>query len=422
MRLHLAVIAALACVAPSLAHAQDTPTPRSRFDLGAVQGILAVQQLDGWLLYDNRGQNPIAVELVNPAGKPVRRWFYLVPARGQPVALVHKSELTLFDAVPGRKLTYTGHRDLKRGLRAMLKGIKRVSMEYAPKSSIPSLTRIDAGTARLVASQGIRIRSSAQLVQFTKSLWGPKGRIAHYIAAHHLDMLRRQALALIARRVVAGRAVTEEEVQQFMARGFKVRGIVGGTPVVAAGINTSDPNYAPLPGKSALIKKGDLVAIRAWARMGSGERPIVADITWMAYVGVKVPERYAKLFKAVATARDAALGLIKRRIQRRRAVKGYEPDQTARAVIGKAGYAANFVHRTGHSLDMGLHGDGANLDDYETHDTRILVLGSGFTIGPGIYFKGELGLRAEINVHIARHGVEVTTVSQSVITPILAAP
>lgn len=415
-----AALLAVALACPSTAWAQADDDIRSRFDLEAVQGILAVQQLDGWLLYDNQGQNPIASELVNPAGRVTRRWFYLIPAKGQPIALVHKAEMASFDKVPGRKLEYTGHRDLKEGLRTMLRGVRRISMEYAPKSSIPSLTRVDAGTAALVRSLGVRIRSSANLVQFTKSLWGPRGRIAHYVAMHHLIKLRDEALAFVAARVNAGTSVTEYDVQQFLLRGYKVRGIEGGPPVVAAGKNTGDPNYLPTPKGGAAIREGDLLVLGLSARLEDAKRPIYADLTCVAYVGSVVPDRLAKVYAVVVDARNQALDLVENRIKRRRAIQGFQVDQVARSVVGKAGFADRFLHRTGHSLDTSLEGDGANLDDYETHDTRNLVMGSGFTIEPGVYFKDDFGVRAEINVYIGARGVEVTGPAQDQIIPILA--
>jgi Xaa-Pro dipeptidase len=430
-RLRTAALAAVValCAAPLVAPAQPAgkPTPRdpdirSRFDLAAVQGILAVQRLDGWLLYDLGGQNPVAAELVNPDGLQTRRWFYFIPARGQPVALVHKVEASNFDRVPGRKIEYAGYRELERGLRELLKGSRTVAMEYTEKAAIPTLSRVDAGTIELVRSQGVTIRSSAELVQFSKSLWGPQGREAHYIAAHHLSALRAEALAFIAERVRAGRAVTEYDVQQLIVRGYQVRGLAGPPPIVAADANSADPHYRPTAARNSPIKRGSLVLIDMWARVEGAERPIFADITWMAYVGDKVPARYAEIFAVVADARDQALALIRDRVDRRRAIRGYEVDQRARAVIGRAGHADKFVHRTGHSLDTSVHGDGANLDDFETRETRNLVMGAGFTIEPGIYLRGEFGVRSEIDVYIGPGGVEVTTPIQTEITPILATP
>lgn len=418
---------ALVLLAPAIAAAQPTgerpasdPDIRSRYDLATVQGILAVQRLDGWLLYDLGGQNPVAVELVNPEGKTTRRWFYLIPAEGQPRLLVHASEKSRFDRVPGTKLDYTSHRDLEAGLLELLEGTKSVAMEYAPKATVPQLSRVDAATVKLVESNGVSIRSSAELVQFTKSLWGPKGRVAHYVAAHHLEKLKDEALAWLGEQVSSGRAVTEHDLQKRILDGYDVRGLSGPPPIVAAGKNTAVPNYTPSGRRSALIKKGDLVLIDMSARVIDAERPIYATLTWMAYVGDTVPRDLAGYFSVVAGARDAALDLVRERLQRRRAVRGFEVDQTARAKVGEAGHADRFVHRTGHSLDTDVHGDGANLDDYETHDTRNLVLDSGYAVEPGIYLPGQLGVRTEVDIYVGRYGLEITTPVQQRITPILA--
>lgn len=396
------------------------PDIRSRYDLATVQGILAVQRLDGWLLYDLGGQNPVAAELVNPDGKTTRRWFYLIPAEGQPRALVHASEKSRFERVPGKKIEYTSHRDLEDGLRKLLEGTKAVAMEYAPKASVPQLSRVDAGTVELVESNGVTIRSSAELVQFTKSLWGPKGRVAHYVAAHHLEKLKDETLAWLADQVRRGRAVTELDLQKRILDGYDVRGLSGPAPTVATGVNTAVPNYVPSARRTATIKTGDLLLLDMSARVTDAERPIYATMSWMAYVGDSVPRDLSDYFTVVAGARDAAVDLIRERLQRRRAVRGFEVDQTARARVGEAGYANRFLHRTGHSLDTDVHGDGANLDDYETHDTRNLVLGSGYAVEPGIYIPGQLGVRAEVDVYVGPRGLEVTTPRQQQITPILA--
>jgi len=406
----------LIVVAPGESSAQ---TSRAQFKLEAVQGILAVQALDGWLLYGRQQQNPIANQLVNPAGTPVRPWFYLIPTKGQPIMLVHKSESANFKRVPGRKIEYTGHRNLRAGLRKVLRGMRRVAMEYSPKSNIPSLSRVDAGTIERVRGYGVKIRSSAQLVQFTKSIWRPAGRISHYVAAHHLDMLRQDALAFLAQQIKANKRVTEYDVQQRILRGYKIRGITGPAPTIASGVNAANPRYVPSATRNRTIAKGDLVLIDIAARVGGTKRSIYAEVIWMAYVGAKVTARHSRLFKLVTGARDEAIGYIRKRVRRRRAVKGYQADQKARSFIGKGGHAANFLHRTGHSIDTDIHGDGANLDDFETHDTRNLVVGAGFTVEPGIYFKNQFGLRTGSNVYLARGKVEVTTRLQTEITPLL---
>lgn len=390
---------------------------KKRVDVEAVQGVLAVQSLDGWLLADSKGRNPIASDLVQPDGITKHQWFYFIPAFGQPSILVHKSEASAFAQVPGLKIEYTGYRDLKAGLRTLLKGTTTVAMEYAPESGIRSLTRVDAGTVDLLRKLGVAIQSSANLVQFTKSLWGPDGRIAHYTAVHHLTKLREEAFAFIAERVHAKRPLTEHDVQVFLANGYRVRGLTGAT-TVAAGPNSATPNYQPTARASKSIVLGQLVLVELNGVVADSERPVYASISWVGYVGETVPARLQKTFKVVANARDATVEFIRDGVKGRRLVKGFEADQKARNEVGKAGLASRFLHRTGHSLDTSLEGDGANLDDYETHDTRSLVTGSGFTVGPGVYVPGDYGMRTIVDVHVARGDIEVTTPVQTRITPI----
>ncbi|KAB2883785.1 MAG: hypothetical protein F9K40_22850, partial [Kofleriaceae bacterium] len=221
--------------------------PQGRFDLAAVQGLLAVQNLDGWLIVDHAGQNPVARSLVAVQGNASRRWFYLVPRTGEPTVLCHASEVASFANVPGMKITYTGYRDLDKILRAMLKGKKSLAMEYSPKGALPSLSRVDAGTVELVRAAGVKVRSSDGLVQFAKATWGPEGRKQHYIAVHHLVELRKDALAFIGNKLAAGSRVTEREVQQRIEKGMAMRGLVGPAPVVAFGKNSADPDYVPGP-------------------------------------------------------------------------------------------------------------------------------------------------------------------------------
>jgi Xaa-Pro aminopeptidase len=396
-----------------------TTTSTAKIDVEAVQGLLAVQSLDGWLLYDRDGQNPIARRVVSPDGSPVRAWFYFIPEAGTPTLLCHQSEKSAFDAVPGTKLTYAGYRDLGKQLKAMLKKKKNVAMEYSAKAAVPSISRVDAGTIELVKSLGVTIKSSAGLVQFTKALWGPDGRKQHYVAVHHLTALRKDALTWLAGRVSSGKPVTELDVQQRLIKGMKMRGLEGPPPVVAAGVHTADPYYVPTETSSAAIAKGDLVVI-SLAGKSTDPKGIYAATTWVAYVGDAVPEKIASAFEVVSLARDESISLITDRVKRRRAVKGSEVDEAARGFIKKANLADKFTHRTGHSIDSDLQGAAADIDDYEVKDTRTLVVGSGFTIGPGVYFTGEFGVRAEVSAYLGQKGLEVTTPKQESIEALLS--
>jgi Xaa-Pro aminopeptidase len=397
-----------------------TPFPRrvGIADVTAVQGLLAVQRLDGWLLFDRDGENPIAERLVAPDGHPTRPWFYMIPARGAPVALVHSAELRSFDHLAGTKLTYQGYRDLDKQLRAMLKGVKSVAVEYSAKAAVPNVSRVDAGTLEIIRAAGVQVKSSDTLVQFTKAIWGDAGRTAHYVAVHHVVELRKEALAFVVKQLQSGAPVTEYGVQQRIVRGMTMRGLVGAPPVVAAGVNTADPYYVPSADKSAAIKRGDLIVISLAAKLDKPEG-IYAAQTWCAVADATVPEPIAKAFETASLARDQAMALIGDRTRKHRAVTGAEVDDVTRGFIKKAGLVDRVMHRTGHSIDNDLQGGGADLDDFEVKDSRILTPGTGFTVGPGLYFPGVFGVRAEVSVYLAPSGPEVTTPAQDEVEALL---
>lgn len=383
-----------------------------------MQGLLAVQRLDGWLLYDRDGSNPIAVRLVSPDGHPQRAWFYMIPARGEPVALVHVSEQRLFDKLPGKKLTYLGYRDLGKQLAQLLKGVKSIAIEYSAKAAVPNISRVDAGTVELIRAAGVAVRSSDTLVQYTKAIWGDAGRTSHYVAVHHLVELRKDALAFIVQRLQAHQPVTEYEVQQRIMHGMVVRGLAGPPPVVAAGVNTADPYYVPTAAKTAPINQGDLIVLGIAVKVDKPEG-IYAAQTWCAVADRTVPEAIAKAFNTVSLARDQALVLITDRSRKMRPVTGAEVDDATRAFFKKAGVASQIMHRTGHSIDNDLQGGGADLDDFEVKDTRILTPGTGFTVGPGLYFPGQFGVRSEVSVYLSPNGPEVTTPAQDDVEALL---
>ncbi len=387
-------------------------------DIGVVQGLLAVQRLDGWLLYDRDGSNPIAVRLVAPDGHPQRAWFYMIPARGEPVALVHTSEARNFDHLPGKKLVYLGYRDLQKQLQTLLKGVKSVALEYSPKAAVPNVSRVDGGMLEVIRGAGVNVRSSDTLVQYTKAIWGDPGRTAHYTAVHHLIELRKEALALVTKRLQAHQPVTEYDVQQLLVHGIQVRGLVGPPPVVAAGVNTADPYYVPTAAKTAQINQGDLIVISLALKVDKPEG-IYAAQTWCAVADKTVPDRIHQAFETVSLARDQALVLIADRSRKHRPVTGAEVDQATRGFLKKAGVADQVMHRTGHSIDSDLQGGGADLDDFEVKDTRVLVPGTGFTIGPGLDFPGQFGVRTEVSVYLSPNGPEVTTPAQDEVEALL---
>ena len=412
--------------APASPSANDPSSPIPRrvglADITAVQGLLAVQRLDGWLLFDRDGENPIAVRLVAPEGHPTRPWFYMIPARGNPIVLVHTAEQRSFDHLAGAKITYQGYRDLDKQLRVVLKGVKSVAVEYSAKAAVPSVSRVDAGTLEVIRAAGVQVKSSDTLVQFTKAIWGDAGRTAHYVAVHHLALLRKEALAFVAKQLQDQRhgaaPVTEYDVQQRIVKGMAMRGLVGAPPVVAAGANTADPYYVPSADKTAAIKRGDLIVISLAAKLDKPEGIYAAE-TWCAIADATVPEPIAKAFETASLARDQAMALIGDRARKHRPVTGAEVDDVTRAFIKKAGFSDRVLHRTGHSIDNDLQGGGADLDDLEVKDSRILTPGTGFTIGPGLYFPGQFGVRAEVSVYFAPGGPEITTPAEDEVEALL---
>ncbi|MEZ4367643.1 MAG: M24 family metallopeptidase [Kofleriaceae bacterium] len=402
------------------AGASTTMTPGG-LDLVAVQGLLAVQQLGGWLLFDRDGQDPISASLVAPAGRPQRAWFYLIPASGQPTLIAHQAEVGAFAAVPGKLLPYRGTAALDAALGAALRGVKSVAMQYSPKAALPTMSRVDAGTLELVRGKGVKVVGADSLVQATKARWSPQARLDHAVAAHHLGALRAAAVAFIAERLAAGAPVTEWDVARHVAAGMAVRGLVGPSPRIAAGVNSADPEYAPGPRRAAAIRPGDVVTIGLAGKL-EADTAVYAALTWVAFVGVRVPDAVARTFDIASLARDRAVALITERVSRRRAIKGLEADAAAREFVATAGLADRFLHRTGHSLDRDLFGAGANLDGLEVDDARPLVAGTGFTIGPGLYLPGQFGVRAEVSAYLGPDGLELTTPAQQQVELIAPGP
>ena len=404
--------------APEDPYGASVPPRIGLTDVAAVQGLLAVQRLDGWLLFDRDGQNPIAERLVAPDGHPTHPWFYLVPAQGQPTALFHVSEARGFEKLPGKKLAYQGYRDFEKALKEALKGVRTVALEYSPKAAVPAVSRIDAGTLEVIRGVGVQVKSSDTLVQYTKAMWGDAGRTAHHVAAHHLVELRKEALSWLAQKIAAGAVVTEYDVQQRLVHGLTMRGLVGPPPQVAAGVNTADPFYAPTAARTAPIARGDLVVVTVAAKLDKPDG-IFAEHTWLAVADTVVAKPITDAFGTVRAARDAALKQITDRTAKHRPITGAEIDDATRALLKKAGVGDRVMHRTGHSLDSDLQGSGADLDDFETKDTRILLPGTGFTVGPGLYFPGSFGVRAEVSVYLAPGGPELTTPAQDDIETLL---
>jgi Xaa-Pro dipeptidase len=379
-------------------------------DVGAVQRALQEQGLDGWLWYDFQGANPIAQRMAglgNGGHLASRRWFYMIPAAGEPRALVHAIERHNLDSLPGSKTAYAGRTELESGLRHLLGGSKRVAMEYSPNGAIPYVSRVDAGTIELVRHHGVEVVSSGDLIQQFEAHWSPAAIESHRQASDRLYRIKDRAFAAVASRLREGTPTSEWDIRQLMWRWFEEEGLTSdAAPLVAAQENASDPHYMPGPDNSRAIRPDELLLLDLWGKMKTAGA-VFADISWVGFTGDRVPDEMTRVFAAARDARDAAIQFVQDAARAGRDVRGYELDRAARAVIEAAGFGAYILHRTGHSLGETVHGNGAHLDDYETHDERRLLPGTGFTIEPGIYL-GRFGLRTEINVVWTAEGPEVT--------------
>jgi Xaa-Pro dipeptidase len=390
-------------------------------DIGAVQTALRDQGVDGWLWYDFQGANPIAQRLAGLGGgghMASRRWFYMIPSTGEPRGLVHKIERHNLDALPGSKTAYAGRTQLETGLRGLVGDASRIAMEYSPLGAIPYVSRVDAGTIELVRSLGVEVVSSGDLVQQFEAHWTEEAIRSHRSAAEKLYRVKDRAFAVAASRIADGIATTEYDLQQLMWQWFAEEGLISDSaPNVSAQENAGNPHYLPGAQGSRPIRADELLLLDLWGRLAT-PGAVFADITWVGFTGKQVPSEMANAFTAVRDARDAAVRLLEDSARAGRQVRGFELDRAARAVIEAAGYGDYIIHRTGHSLGETVHGNGAHLDDYETHDERRLMPGTGFTIEPGIYFD-RFGVRTEINVVWTAKGPEVTGARQQDILALL---
>ena len=371
-------------------------------DIEAIQSALRQQKIDGWLFYDLLHRDPI----------------YLIPAKGAPRKLVHRIEAGTLDSLPGDKILYAAAEELEKGLKKLVGRSKKVAMQYSPKNSIPYISLVDAGTVELIRSHGCKIISSADLVQEFEAAWTPEQLESHRAAGRVVDSITREAFSEAARRILAGEAFTEYDLQQWMVREFQANGVVSDSaPIVAAGPHSGDPHYEPLEHGSSLVRHGDLLLLDAWAKT-LAPNSVYYDITWVGFLGSKVPAKCAKVFSVVRDARDAAVHFVEKQIGAGRAIEGWQVDKVARDAIRKAGYDKYFVHRTGHNIGQEVHGAGANMDGLETHDTRRIIPRTCFSVEPGIYLS-DFGIRSEVNVYVGERKAEVTGAVQSEILRLL---
>jgi Xaa-Pro dipeptidase len=389
-------------------------------DITGIQSDLRAAKLDGWLFYDFRGRDPIAQHVLNlPEGMRTRRWFYFVPAKGTPKKLVHKIESQSLAALPGNTLQYAGQDELRKNVKKSLGRARNVAMQYSPKNAIPYVAMVDAGTIELVRSCGVKVVSSADLVQKYEACWTPEQLESHQSAGVAIDRIVRDAFRLAAKSVREKKPLTELDLKNWILKEFEAAGIwTEEGPDIAVNAHASDPHYGPTVESASPIREGDLLLLDVW---GKKKTPgsVYYDVTWMGYLGAKVPDKYAKVFGVVREARDKAVDLIRKSIAAGKPLKGWQVDKAARSVIEKAGYGKYFFHRTGHSLGERVHGNGVNMDGLETHDVRHLIARTCNSIEPGIYLP-EFGIRSEVNMYIDEREARVTGAVQKEILPLLA--
>ena len=427
-------LAALALVFSSAARtrAQEVQTGQEQAArVREIQSALRASGLDGWLFCDFRHSDPLAYRVLklSEGGITTRRWYYFIPVVGEPVKVVHSIERYRLDQLPGRRIIYRSWQELHAALGdAVTSGglknkrvlLRKVAMQYSPENDIPYVARVDAGTIELVRSMpGVSIVTSADLVQQFEATLTPEGLAMHREGADKLHRIMLDAFAEIARRIRANEPTTEYDIQQFIVRRLTEEGMTNDMPIVAAGPDSANPHYTPQAQGSAPIRRGDFVLFDVSEKL---RRPgaIVADQTWTGYVGETVPEEYVKIFNIVREARDAATDFVRTSFRAGRTIRGADVDDVARGVIKRAGYGEQFTHRTGHSIGEEGHGNGANIDNFETRDSRRIIPRTCFSIEPGIYLEGRFGVRSEINVYVSERDAEVTGQPiQTEIVPIL---
>jgi Xaa-Pro dipeptidase len=377
-------------------------------DIAAIQSALRDRNLDGWLFYDHHHRDPIAYRVLGLSEKLMvtRRWFYLIPAEGEPQKLVHKIEAGHLDSLPGKKRSYSAWQELFEGLKQMLASYRDVAMQYSPNNGIFTISLVDGGTLDLIRGLGKNIVSSGDLVAQFEATFTDEQIKSHFAARDAVDAITAAAFQEIGRRVRNG-GTNEFAMQQWILEAFRRENLVcSDAPVVAVNKNSGNPHYEPASGTASPIREGDFVLLDIWAKQNKPDA-VYYDITWTGFVGKSPSERVQEVFGAVRDARDAGAKFVQESIASGKAIAGYQVDQAVRAHIRKAGLADNFVHRTGHSIGTEVHANGANMDDLEVHDERRILANSCFSIEPGAYFP-EFGVRSEINMLVRSKSAEVT--------------
>jgi Xaa-Pro dipeptidase len=378
-------------------------------NLEAIQSALRENSLDAWLFYDHHHRDPIAYRVLGLRDDLMvtRRWFYLLPAQGEPRKLVHRIEAGHLDPLPGSKREYSAWQELQSELRALVSPYRRVAMQYSPQNLIPYIGLVDAGTIEMVRGFGPEIVSSGDLVARFEATWTEEQVRSHFDARDRIDAITAAAFQEIGRRVRSG-GTHEFEIQQWIMEGFRREGLTPGDdfPIVAVNQNSGNPHYEPNSSRSAPIREGDWVLLDIWGKLTRPDS-VYYDITWTGFVGRSPGDRVQEIFRVVTGGRDAAISAVRSGIAAKQKMAGWQVDQAAREFITQAGYGKYFVHRTGHSIGTTVHANGANADNFETKDERRLMPNSCFSIEPGVYLP-EFGVRSEVNMLIRSDKAEVT--------------
>jgi Xaa-Pro aminopeptidase len=372
--------------------------------------------VDGWLFYDFRGSDPLAyrVLLLDPTQHVTRRWYYWIPTKGEPVKLLHRIEPHVLDELPGQVQQYVSWEQQHLLLASLLRGRRRIAMQYSPFNAVPYLSRVDAGTVELIRSFGLEVVTSADLVQRFEAVWTDAQLESHRYAVTALRNIVDESFAHVASCVTNERRVSEYDLQQFILSRIRDAGMTtSSAPIAAVDAHSADPHYGPTESSHSLITRDNLVLIDLWAKQ-TAPGSVYGDITWTGYTGTDVPAKQRMIFEHVRRGRDTALSFVQNQLAIGRFPCGWEVDDVCRTTIRTAGYGDFFIHRTGHSIGEEVHGNGANIDNLETQDSRRLLPRTCFSIEPGIYLPGEFGIRSELDVYISDreavvHGLPLQT-------------
>jgi Xaa-Pro dipeptidase len=379
-------------------------------NIDLIQQALRDYSLDGWLFFDHHERDPLAYRILGfrPPRKPTRRWYYLIPAKGAPRAMVHRIESGMLDALPGAKKSYSSWQTQRAGLGELLQGCRRIAMQYSAECAVPYVAMVDAGTVELVRSYNVEVVTSADLVQIFEARWSAAQLESHIEAGRRVDEVLRAAFREITARLGRGDSVTEFDIKTFILDSFAKAGLeTDHGPIVGVNANASNPHYEPTEEQHATIRAGDQVLIDLWAKLANVTDAVYYDITWTGYAGQNPPSEIENVFAIVTGARDCAVDRVQKAISSGEPLAGFQVDDAARGYIAGKGFGEYFVHRTGHSIGRDVHGSGANMDNLETHDTRRLIPHTCFSVEPGIYLPG-FGIRSEVNVYVAETEAFVT--------------